>query len=190
VFYSSIFAAEPARDKRWSEVHVISQYQSGGITVAFSTDGGSTYTEASVSNTVTGQITHTIADLSTADVSRSLKLRLTIPRASVTGFAELIAFSVTFSLLGEKHVWSFNVVAADRFEQLTSGDDEVYDYADALETLWGWSDERLPLYLTDLQGESFRVQVAFAKEQVPPSMPESDDDGRREGTFQLKLIEV
>jgi hypothetical protein len=182
-------AVEPGLDKRWSECHLLSRFDTANPTVEYSIDGGTNWTSASVVVTTSGAYKHTVADLSPAAVSRQIRLRFTFPRStSVSGFAELIAFTMSFSFLetGQRS-WQLTITDAEMMEDLQGGI-QSYNVDELADQLWSWANNRDELVFVDLHGDSFNVQLLNLTEHLP-QIGDKTSTGY-EGYYSLTLVEV
>ena len=189
-FVTSDFDPEPALDKRWAEVHVLSRYDDADPEVWFSVDGGESWMVAPVEVVTTGTFKRTVGTLSDAPVSRQIRLRFGFPRgANVTNYQEMVAYTVTFSFLDSgKRSWSMPVLGVDRPEL------EDYDYPSfdlsTLETqLWQWIELQTKLTFVDLDGQQHGAQLVNLQKTYTEVGPQVDG-GHREGFYHLTLVEV
>jgi hypothetical protein len=206
---TSEFGPELDRLKKWEEFRLLTRGDSDVPTVEISTDGGATWTAASLSSTdVSG-----IGSLRTFDlgsvVSHSVKFRIRLPRTSspAASFAELVAFSTKFQLVDsaylhadgtEKLAWSITILGADEVETADGG-----SYRQDLEAirdqLWAWALARSELSFEDVDGSVYGVKIDSLSETEPVVLPRPDTSGGpapsgvgagREAFYALTLIEV
>jgi hypothetical protein len=189
------FQPEPALNKRWSQTVLLTRYGTSGTedpTIEYSTDGGSAWTTATVTHTITGNLRRTLADLSSASVSKSLKLRFRFPRSSSTNlskFTEILAFTTTFSFVDTgKRSWVFTILSPERIEQIDQTT-LLQDIDLISTTLDGWVSSSTPLFFTDLDGQSYKVQLVSLAKNFPVVTPQVDG-GYREATYSVSLVEV
>lgn len=164
---TSDFAPEPARDKRWSVLHVQTRY--GGVGIEYSTDGGETYTILAATETEDGHYRLTIADLSDVPSGRRVRFRFTFSMtgADASVYTELVAFSVGFLFLDNgKYVWGFSANGADRPQLLdrTSPEQDVAALAAQLQT---WAADRTSLIFKDLDGSIAKVNITRYEDFKP-----------------------
>ena len=189
-FTTSDFDPEPALDKRWAEVHILSRYDDSDPVVAVSTDGGTTWVPVTSTVVTSGTFKRTVAKLSDAPVSRQIRLRYRFPRAdNVTNYQELLAYTVTFSFLDSgKRSWVMPVLGIDRPEL----EDFSYPELDlsTLETeLWSWIEGQTKLNFVDLDGQEHDVQLVNLSKTYTEVGPQVDGSFR-EGFYHLTLVEV
>lgn len=189
---TSDFSPEPARQKRWSELVVISRRPGGGTPATpvgkFSTDGGATWTTLSSSATLNGAFKETTFDLGDVPVSRAVRFRFEFARTTIA-YDEILAFTGTFLMLDtDKRVYSFTVIGADIVEEL-DGSSLDQDLPALYDTLVGWWESKNLLDFTDADGDARRVMVtdiggtrAYIGQRLA--------DGSREGNLSLVLTEV
>ena len=184
------FDPEPALDKRWSQVHLLSRYDNNAPTIEYSLNGGTSWTTATVVSTTSGTFTKTVADLSAAAVSRQIRLRFKFPRGSnVTNFVELVSFTLTFSFLDSgKRSWILPVLGVERPE-LEDGSYAVYDLSVLESQLWTWIQSQTQLTFVDLDGGQRKVQLVNLQKQFPDVGPQVDGT-TREGFYSLTLVEI
>lgn len=189
------FVPEPGLLKRWSEVHLYTRYSDLSAyapEVEYSTDGGSTWTAASVTHAVDGYTRKSVADLSGASVSPGMRLRFTFPRDDdVTGFTELLAFTLTFSFLDSgKRSWSMAILGARRVEDV-SGDTYIQDVDTLRTTLWSHFNSGDALYFSDIDGDVHKVSLIQVEQSLPVIGPVLDENNdAREAFFQITLVEA
>jgi hypothetical protein len=158
--------------------------------VDYSTDAGVTWTAASLTHSTDGDNRTSIADLSTAPVSRSLRFRVTLPRGTdVADYTELRAFTLSFSFLDSgKRSWALTINSAERIEDGMM--DTLYEDVSALhDQLWQWCVDQTPLYFTDIDGEAYKVSLVNVQQRDPRIGPQVDGL-IREAFYTITLVEA
>jgi hypothetical protein len=186
---TSDFGPEPGLAKRWASLHLLTRYGSNP-TVDYSTDAGVTWTAASLTHSTDGDNRTSIADLSTAPVSRSLRFRVTLPRGTdVADYTELRAFTLSFSFLDSgKRSWALTINSAERIEDGMM--DTLYEDVSALhDQLWQWCVDQTPLYFTDIDGEAYKVSLVNVQQRDPRIGPQVDGL-IREAFYTITLVEA
>jgi hypothetical protein len=186
---TSDFAPEPALDKRWSEIHVVTRY--GGCEIEYSTDGGETYTNLPVERSEDGGYQHHVCDLSTIPVGKRIRFRFSLQRSSKdTVCSELVAFTVGFLFLSSgKKVWTFSINGSEILQRV-DGTNEVQDPGELAALLSEWADQRVALNFTDFGGRKARVNITSFSDFKPVVGPAVNDAGDREGFYAVTLTEV
>lgn len=201
---TSDFSVEPDRDKRWSKFRVLTRY--GPATLGYSLEGGApggdTFNEIpNVSSTVeqNGDLYTTTFDLSAVPTSPAIRFRIRMPRGqSAIGYTELIAFTASFLFLDTgKWAWQVTVNGTERVEG-RDGTKILQDVSDIGSTLRDYWQNRVPVVFRDVDGASYRVQVAGYRESQPIIGPRSHftdpvtlaSDSAQEAFHNLTLVEV
>lgn len=187
---TSDFGPEPGLDKRWSSIHLLTRYGDDDPTLEYSTDHGATWTSATLSHTSDGDNRTSIADLSAASVSRSLRLKITLPRGTnVDDYTELRAFTLSFSFLESgKRSWSMTINAASTIEDV-GGETMYQDVSEIHDTIWDWAAGQTPLFFTDPDGEAYKCSLVNLQQRMPRVGPQVDGD-IREAFFTVTLVEA
>lgn len=189
------FQPEPALMKRYSQVALLTRYGTASVnapTVDYSVDGGANWTSATVTQSISGDLRRTFADLSGATPSRSIKLRFRFPResdADLSKFTEVVAFTMTFSFVDTgKRSWVFTILGNERIEKV-DGTTLIQDIDLMSTTFDSWITNTTPLFFTDLDGEAYKVQMVSLAKNFPVVAPRIDGD-YREAAFSVSLVEV
>lgn len=186
---TSEFAPEPDRDKRWSQLRVLSRY--AAVDPAYSLDGGDTWTDlTSPVVEVRGPLITRTYDLGALPTTGSIRLRHTMTRAtSVAVYGELIAFTLTFKFLDSgKLTWAFTINGATNVETADGTDAVDQDVLAITNLLLGYWRAGTPLSLTDVDGTVYNVQLADFRSSQP--IVATPTGGGREAFHSLTLLEV
>jgi len=186
---TSDFGPQPATEKRWSELRVVSRY--GDVTVEYSEDGGESYVALDGEMVTEGSYRHNTVDLSALPVSKRIRFRFTMQRnEDSSSYTELIGFTLAFLFLSTgKRTWSFSVNATARV-QGKDDQTQVQDPAAIFETLQGWAADRTPLVYKDVDGESRTVSITRLEDFKPVIGLPLDSERGLEGFYALTLTEV
>jgi hypothetical protein len=189
VLVTSDFGPQPATEKRWSELRVVSRY--GDVGVEYSTDGGVTYTTLTGEQVTEGSYRQNNVDLSALPVSKRIRFRFTMQRSEDSdSYTELVGFTLGFLFLSTgKRTWSFSVNATARV-QGKDAQTEVQDPAAIFDTLQGWATDRTPLVYTDVDGEARTVNITRFEDFKPVVGLPLDSEIGLEGFYALTLTEV
>lgn len=189
---TSDFSFEPAKDKCFSEMAVMTRGQDT-YRLYYSVDGGETYTQATeLSSEDEGNYWVTTFDLSTMPAAKRATFKIQLQLTTSTGFAELVAFSTSFNVLHSgKKAWMFTVLGAEKIEGY-DGTRFSQDTADIEDSLFSWMVAGTKLVYTDLTGDNYNVRVHDVQEnqlQIGPKVAFADGT-RPEAHFTVALIEV
>jgi hypothetical protein len=190
---TSDFIFEPAKDKRFTEIVVLTK--GGGVdALEYSTDGGDSYTAASTvaAATTQGNWTTTRFDLTPMTPAKRASFKIQLELTTAEDQVELVAFSTSFSILHSgKSAWTFTVVGAEQIEGY-NGEKFSQDVADIEESLSAWMTAGTKLVFTDLNGVNYNVTVYdFEESQVEIGPKVAFADGTRpEALFGVTLVEM
>lgn len=189
VLVTSDFGPEPASDKRWSELKVVSRY--GEVAVEYSTDGGVTYVSLDTEQTTEGNYIYTVCDLSALEVTKRIRFRFTMAAdENSDSYTEFIGFTLGFLFLSTgKRTWTFSVNATARVQGKDTST-EVQDPAAILSALQGWAADRQPLVYRDVDGTDKRVSITRFEDFKPVVGLPLDSSRGLEGFYALTLTEV
>lgn len=197
---TSDFTYEIAKEKRWSEIVVMSKY--GPVSsLEYSVNGGDTWTALSTTTEqpTGGKVYFTTASLAGISPSRIIRFRIklhsTSPDSAVTYHRELISFTVSFTELEtSKRAWGLTINGSEFIETRDAEFEEAtvqgYSVSEIRDQLWSWMDNKTPLQLRDVNGTEYDVQIDSFRESQPVIGPNPVGETEPEAHYTLTLLEV
>jgi hypothetical protein len=190
---TSDFMVEPAMNKRWDSMVVLSRYASLPNGVGYSIDGGANF-GAGLPTTVLqqGNLYYTTIDLTSIGPTKSIRFQIAfeVEPEDAGQFIELMAYTVSFTFEEtetKKHAWSFTVNGSDRIEGRDNSD--VEQETDTIrDQLWAWMDNKTELRFRDFSGDTKAVKIDDLIEQMPLIGPDAPDEV--EAYYSITLLEV
>jgi hypothetical protein len=192
---TSEFVPEPDRDKRFSELKVLTRY--GTVTAGYSfvggSPGGDTFTTLPVlSQDARGDNYLTTFDFSALPVSPNIRLRFQMQRTDPATFTELVAFTASFVMLETgKRAWNFTINAT-QYVEARDREPIVQNVHDIQSELWRYFTDRIPLDFIDVDGAEYKVSLTNVNEARPVIGPAVDLQAEQglESLISVQLIEV
>lgn len=197
---TSDFTYEIAKTKRWSEIVVMSKY--GPLeSLEYSVNGGDTWTALTVTTEqpTSGKVYFGTASLSGITPSRIIRFRIKLdadtPDSAVTYHRELIAFTVSFSMLDTtKKAWAITINGSEIIEtrdaEFAEATVQTYTVAEIRDQLWSWQDNKTPLTFRDVNGDEYSVAIEAFREVQPVVGPNATGESEPEAHYALTLLEV
>jgi hypothetical protein len=198
-FVTSDFTFEPSRDKKFSEVSILTMGAPASACYASTNgflSGGDTALSAIGSPVQDGQWWVSRFDASAIPAGKSFALNFEFDLDEEGGpdGGPLVVQAVTSTFVvlpSGKKAWQFVVIGAEEVEG-TDGTSVAQDAEDLATLLFDWLDEGQNLVYTDLDGATYDVRVADIDEQQPIIGPDVAfaSGTRPEATFNVSLIEI
>lgn len=194
---TSDFIYELAMKKRWSEIVVLTRF-APVTSIEYSVDSGENWTSVGALTTEqTNKVYYTTASLAGITPSRLIRFRIKVdddaPSSGIIYHRELVAYTVSFSLLGtEKKAWTITINGSHFIETLDAEFEEAttqdYTPSEVRDQLWSWDDNKTPLVFKDVNGDEYNVKIESLRETQPVIGPSDGDEP--EAHFALTLLEV
>jgi hypothetical protein len=194
VVETSDFAPEPDREKKWSELKVMTRRATpatAGVTAEYSIDGGANWSSLSGTQVVTGAFTYDTFDLSAVSTSKVIRFRFTAAKGTSLNYTELCSFTCTFLQLDPgRRTWTMTVAGTEKIELANAAREKYTQDISALDQqLWDWWEDKTTLDFTDLDGVVRTVMIADINDAKPIVGPKVDGD-YREGFYTIVLAEI